>query len=104
MFAWTRRLFATWTEFFEYLVFPSWVLALAAPESPTALALAGVAVDLVAPDDVDRITTILTARMQAFLRGERPGPIAGRERLSRASQARILFDELDRLLGPRASG
>lgn len=88
----------------EYLVFPSWVLALAAPESPTALALAGVGVDLVAPGNVDHITTILTARMQAFLRGERPGPITGRERLSRASQARILFDELDRLLGLGSGG
>jgi hypothetical protein len=92
------------SKVFEYLIFPSWILALAAPGSPTALALAGVGVDLVAPEDVDGITTVLTARVQAFLRGERPGPIAGRERLSRASQAKIFLDELDRLLGHGADG
>lgn len=91
------------SKVFEYLGFSSWVLALTAPGAPTALALRGTSVDVVAPDDVACITSILSARVRAFLKGERPGPITGREGLSRAAQARILFDEIDRLAGGGAA-
>lgn len=89
------------SKVFEYLVFPSWVLALAAPGTPTALALEGTGADVVGPDDVAAIETVLAARVRGFLRGERPSPVVGRERLSRAAQAGILFDEVDRLIEAR---
>ncbi len=91
------------SKVFEYLMFPSWVLALAAPGSPTATVLAGTGVDVVAPDDVDGMARVLEERINAFFRGERPSAIAGRERLSRSAQAEILFDALEPHLHPAGS-
>ncbi|MFZ5625474.1 MAG: hypothetical protein ACOY71_13795 [Gemmatimonadota bacterium] len=91
--------YAVPSKVFEYLMFENWVLALAAPGTPTATALRGTGVDVLAPNDVDGIARLLRARIEAFRRGERPGPIAGRERLSRTHQARILFDAIDRVVG-----
>lgn len=86
------------SKIFEYIVRPSWVLALAVPDSATGQVLAGTRADVVPPDDVKGIAEVIRRRYQAFRAGERPQPIADDPRLGRAHQAGILFDALERCL------
>lgn len=90
--------FAIPSKVFEYLQFPVWLLALAAPGTPTANLLRGTGADLVAPGDVDAMTAVLRRRVNAFLAGERPGRIAGADRFSRAAQATVFLDALEEVL------
>lgn len=86
------------SKIFEYIVRPSWVLALAVPDSATGQVLAGTRADVVAPDDVNGIARVIRRRYEAYRAGERPQPIADDPRLGRAYQADILFDALERCL------
>ena len=91
--------FAIPSKLFEYLGFEAWVLALAAADSPSGQALAGTGVAVIDPGDVDRLSAVLAGWLVDFRRGVRPGKIPGRERLSRAHQANLLFDAIDRVTG-----
>lgn len=86
------------SKIFEYLQFETWLLAIATPESPVAEVLRGTGADVVAPDDVEGIARVLGTRVRQVRQGILPGPISGRDRLSRGEQARTLFDALDALL------
>jgi hypothetical protein len=91
------------SKVFEYLQFPCWILALAAPGTPTAEVLRGTGVDVVTPDDDPGIERVLTMRLEQFRQGERPGPVAGRHHLSRAVQAGSFFDALEQRLRERGA-
>jgi hypothetical protein len=86
------------SKVFEYLQFNAWVLALANPGTPTHDVLLNTGVDLASPADIPAIAGQLGRRIESYRRGERPGPIAGRDRLSRASQAAVLFDALEKVV------
>jgi hypothetical protein len=86
------------SKVFEYLQFNAWVLALANPGTPTHEVLLDTGVDLAAPADISDIAGKLGRRIESYRRGERPGPIAGRDRLSRAGQAAVLFDALEKVI------
>ncbi|MFO0687482.1 MAG: hypothetical protein U0900_02125 [Myxococcota bacterium] len=83
------------SKIFEYIVRPSWVLALAIHESATGQVLAGTRADVVAPDDVAGIARVIRERYLAYRAGERPKPIADDPRLGRAHQAGLLFDAIE---------
>lgn len=80
---------------FEAGRFPSWLLALSAPGSATALLLEGTEADVAAPDDVEGILAILRRRYDEFASGVRPTPVGAHPRFSRREQARILFDAIE---------
>jgi glycosyltransferase involved in cell wall biosynthesis len=86
------------SKIFEYMQFPAWLLAFAAAESATGLALRGTDADVVAPDDVDATYAVLRRRFLQFRAGERPSPAEHGGPLSRRAQGRILFDEIERCL------
>ena len=83
------------SKLFEYMCFEAWLLALAEPESATALLLRGSGADVVAPDDVDGMAAVLRERYQEHRAGVRPAPIARDERFSRRHQAGLLLDALE---------
>jgi hypothetical protein len=88
------------SKIFEYARFDAWLLALASRESATGRALSGTDADVIEPSDVAGIATALERRWLAFAAGQRPGPLRGRESLSRERQANILFDALALRLSP----
>ena len=75
------------SKIFEYMRFPAWLLAMAEPDSATALLLRETAADVVSPNDESRIAQILAGRYREFRAGRRPEPLAGDMRFSRATQA-----------------
>jgi hypothetical protein len=85
-------------KLFEYSRFPAWILALAAPQSATALAFRDTGADVVAPSDVDAIAQVIRKRVLEFRATGRPQPIARDARLSRRHQAAILFDAIEERL------
>jgi hypothetical protein len=86
------------SKVFEYMRFDAWLLALADPGSATQLVLAGSGADVVAPRDVNAIAAVLGNRYEQFTREGRPRQPAVLPSCSRAAQARILFDALDRVV------
>ncbi len=90
------------SKIFEYLRFEAWILVLAEPDSATAEALHGTSADVVAPGDVDAMTRVLRARVEAHRRGERPGAPTGTSHLSRRAQAKAFFAALDQRIGSPA--
>jgi hypothetical protein len=89
------------SKLFEYMCHPAWVLALAEPESPSALLLRGTSADVVAPGDLDRIASVLRQRYRQHVEGTRPPRIAEERRdYSRRAQADHLFEAIERLLEP----
>ncbi|MBL8986052.1 MAG: hypothetical protein JNJ80_07265 [Gemmatimonadetes bacterium] len=86
---------------FEYLAFEAWPLLLAAPESATARVFRDTSIAVIRPEDVGGIEGFLEDRYRRFAKGERPGPIAERDRFSRRGQAMILFNAIGALTGPR---
>jgi hypothetical protein len=87
------------SKIFEYIGYPAWVMALAECESATGLLLAGTSADVVPPEDVDGIATVIREHLLAYLDGVRPDPIATDPRLGRRFQAQILFDGIEKLRG-----
>ena len=85
------------SKIFEYMQFPSWILALAKNDSATGELLAGTTADVVMPDNLPEITRVLTQRYQQFSAGERPEPVNADGRFTRSRQAGILFDALDNI-------
>lgn len=92
------------SKIFEYIVRPSWVLALAVQESATGQVLAETRADVVAPEDVAGIARVIRERYLAYRAGERPKPIADDPRLGRAYQAGILFDAIERFVRRAGQG
>jgi 3',5'-cyclic AMP phosphodiesterase CpdA len=91
-------------KIFEYVRFDAWLLALANAGSATDLLLRGTGADVVAPHDVAAIAFALRARYAAYASGVRPQRPSLPERLSRRSQARRLFDEIEGACLEAASG
>jgi glycosyltransferase involved in cell wall biosynthesis len=84
------------SKIFEYMQFPAWLLAFAAADSATGLALRGSTADVVAPDDVDATYAVLRRRFLQFRGGVRPSPAEPGGPLSRRAQARVLFDAIEK--------
>jgi hypothetical protein len=89
------------SKVFEYMLFEAWHLILAEPHTATARLLRDTEMAVVAPNDVDEIYRVLADRYGRFARGERAGPLHGRERFSREAQAKKFFDALAGVIGSR---
>jgi hypothetical protein len=87
---------------FEYVRFDSWLLALAEPGSAIAQVLEGTTADVVVPE-IDAIAAAIARRYHDFRAGIRPQRVARDDRFSRATQARILLDAIERLIPSRVS-
>jgi len=85
---------------FEYVRFDSWLLALAEPGSAIAQVLEGTTADVVVPQ-VDAIAAAISRRYRDHRAGVRPTRVAQDDRFSRATQARILLDEIAKLTPAR---
>lgn len=91
------------SKVFEYMRYDAWLLALADPESATARVLSQGGADVVAPEDVGGIASVLERRFDEFARSGRPRQPALVPHASRAEQARIFFSALgDVVDGARA--
>jgi hypothetical protein len=86
-------------KIFEYVRFEAWLLALTESGTATEVLLRGSGADLVEPDDVEGIATVIRRRFEAYRRGERPRALNADGRFDRARQADILFDALEREVG-----
>jgi len=87
-------------KLYEYVRFNAWVLALATKDSATGKLLQGTPADLVDPEDINRITAAIRARVLEFRAGIVPPPLADDRRFSRRDQAQLLFAELESRLPP----
>lgn len=83
-------------KIFEYMRFDAWMLALATAESATGLLLRESGADVVAPNDVERLTSVLRERFLQYRRGIRPTRIATNGRFSRRGQAEVLMEAIAR--------
>jgi hypothetical protein len=91
------------SKVFEYMQFPAWLLVFATPESATELALRGSHAHVVPPDDVNAAYQVLRQRFLQHRSGVRPDSASVDGPLSRAAQARILLDAIDRCLEGRGT-
>ena len=74
----------------------SWLLVLAELQSATALLFRDTAADVVQPDDVTSMAAAIRRRFEQFRRGERPRALNADGSFSRARQAELLLNALDR--------
>jgi hypothetical protein len=81
-------------KIFEYMRFDAWLLALATPESAVGLLLEGSGADVVRPDDVDVLTTVIRQRVLEYRSGVRPTCLGRDDRFSRRTQACRLLDAI----------
>jgi hypothetical protein len=88
------------SKIFEYMVYPSWLLALAERDTATGQILAGTAADVIHPEDVEGIARVIMRCYEAYRKGVRPEPVANHAELGRAHQAAVLFDALEDRVGP----
>ncbi len=88
------------SKIFEYMVYPSWLLALAERDTATGQILAGTAADVIRPKDVEGMVRVIRRCYEAYRDGVRPAPIANALELGRAHQAAVLFDALEARVGP----
>jgi hypothetical protein len=82
---------------FEYMRFDAWLLTLTEPGSATAQLLRGTDADIVAPADVPAIAAAIRRRYEMHRQGVAPTRIARDDRFSRARQAEILLDAIERV-------
>ena len=82
---------------FECMRFDAWLLALTEPGSATAQLLSDTDADLVAPGDVAAISAVIRRRYEMHRRGVLPVRVARDDRFSRAKQAEILLDAIERV-------
>ena len=85
------------SKVYEYMRFPAWLLSLSDPASSTGWLLREAGADVVAPDDVDAIASVLRQRVLEHRGGQRPAPLTEDARFSRRAQAQRLFDAIERL-------
>jgi len=88
-------------KIFDYMQFDAWLLVLAERGSATEFLLRDSGADVVAPTDADTIAAVLDRRYSDHLEGRRGPRLAGQARFSRQSQARIMFDALESIVGSR---
>ncbi len=86
------------SKVFEYMTFPSWILALAGHDSPTAVLLADRGADVVPPNDIDAIAARIAARFTQWRAGEQPRPLSHHRDLSRETQSLRLLDAVEPML------
>jgi hypothetical protein len=82
---------------FEYVQFDAWLLVLAERDSATELLFRDSGADVVRPDDVEGIASVIRNRFEQFRRGDRPIALNQDGSFSRDRQAKLLMDALDRL-------
>ena len=82
---------------FECMRFDAWLLALTEPGSATAQLLSDTDADLVAPGDVAAISAVIRRRYEMHRQGVVPVRVARDDRFSRAKQAEILLDAIERV-------
>lgn len=93
------------SKVYEYMLFPAWILAMAAPESSLATTLEGTGADVVLPFDVEGITSVLRRRYDERTASGRPDPISKSvPHLSRTKQGMRLLGEIARLMPVNARG
>lgn len=83
---------------FECVRFDAWLLALSDPGSPTDVLLRGTTADVVPPNDIAAIASVIRRRYEEHRRGVTPVRVARDDRFSRRTQARILLDAIARLI------
>ena len=83
---------------FEYAAFPLWLLALVGADSATADMLEGSEAILLDIDDVDSTERVIEACYLRYREGVLPRPVGHDGRFSRAKQAKLLIEELRRLV------
>lgn len=87
------------SKVFDYMRYHAWLLVMEEAGSATAAVLDGSGADLVAPNDLERLESVIETRYREFRAGRRPEPIADRmSELSRRAQGEILFGALERTL------
>jgi len=82
---------------FEYMRFDAWLLVLTEPGSATAHLLQDTDADLVGPSDVAAIAAAIRKRYEMHRQGAVPVRVARDDRFSRAKQAAILLDAIERV-------
>jgi hypothetical protein len=87
------------SKIFEYLRYPAWVLALAEPDSASALLVRDVGGDVVSARDGEGIAAVLRRRYAQHAAGETPPPLARDGHYSRRAQAARLLDAIGALAG-----
>ena len=80
---------------FEYMQYRAWLLALAAPESATAMLLRESPADVVDRNDIESLTRVIRTRIEDYRNGALPPRLADDPRFSRQRQAEILLDAID---------
>jgi hypothetical protein len=83
---------------YEYVQRPVWMLVLSEPSTAIAELLSDTAADIVSPDDVEAIATVMTRRLREARSGARPEALNADGRFSRERQARLFFRELDQVV------
>lgn len=86
---------------FEYMRFDAWLLALTGPDSAMATLLDGTDADVAPPGDVAAIAAAIARRYREHAAGIRPTCVARDGRFSRARQAGILLDAVERVANQR---
>jgi len=82
---------------FEYMRFDAWLLVLTEAGSATAHLLQDTDADLVGPSDVAAIAAAIRKRYEMHRQGAVPVRVARDDRFSRAKQAEILLDAIERV-------
>jgi hypothetical protein len=96
------NLLAIPAKVFEYIRFDSWLLAIAESRSGIGQMLSGTTADLVEPQ-LEAIAAAITIRYKDYVAGVRPVRVARDDRFSRAAQAQLLLDAIDKLVPARVA-
>lgn len=86
------------SKIFDYMRFETRLLAMAEPDSATALHLRDSGADVVGPHDVASVLAVLRDAYQQHAAGEKVAPIAHDDRFSRRVAANAMFDAIDRVM------
>ena len=88
-------------QIYEYVRFSAWLLILAERHSASANLLRGSGADVVDPEDIDAITSVIRQRYEDFRKGTHPTPVNWDGRFDRTAPARLMFQHLDLATRPR---
>jgi len=88
-------------KIYEYVRFSAWLLILAERHSASANLLRGSGADVVDPEDIDAITSVIRQRYEDFRKGTHPTPVNWDGRFDRTAPARLMFQHLDLATRPR---
>jgi teichuronic acid exporter len=85
-------------KLYEYMLFDSWLLALAEKDSATARLLSGSDADVVSGADSEAMARVILQRYDEYRAGVRAVPLAIDQRFSRAARAATFFAQLDQVV------